>query len=171
MIALASAELRKSRLWSADKAPIVSPIETKLFDAVRRLVPKSHFLDLTCIDDLAGSVHREAPVLYWCAQKWLLDWPVDFIFSVFHFDHRAANIVCECDGHQFHEATKEQAARDRSRDRRLQAAGYIVFRFTGSEIAADADACAASIIEMAWQARESLALQDRRWLQFEKEPF
>jgi very-short-patch-repair endonuclease len=40
----------------------------------------------------------------------------------------------ECDGHDFHERTKEQAAADRSRDRRLQELGYIVNRYTGSEI-------------------------------------
>ena len=45
-----------------------------------------------------------------------------------------AGIVIECDGHDFHERTKEQAARDRSKDRRLQTLGYLVLRFTGSEI-------------------------------------
>lgn len=39
--------------------------------------------------------------------------------------------VIECDGHEFHERTKRQAARDRSRDRAIQAFGYRIFRFTG----------------------------------------
>lgn len=43
-------------------------------------------------------------------------------------------IAVECDGHDFHERTKEQAANDRFVDRQLQAAGYHVMRFTGSEI-------------------------------------
>jgi very-short-patch-repair endonuclease len=43
-------------------------------------------------------------------------------------------IAIECDGHDFHERTKQQAARDRKRDRTLQALGYVVLRFTGSEI-------------------------------------
>tara|TARA_R110000824_G_scaffold400794_1_gene609362 strand:+ start:716 stop:1204 length:489 start_codon:yes stop_codon:yes gene_type:complete len=47
------------------------------------------------------------------------------------------NFVIECDGHDFHERTKKQAARDRSRDRWMTAAGYTVFRFTGSEIHAN----------------------------------
>lgn len=42
--------------------------------------------------------------------------------------------VVECDGHDFHERTKEQAARDRSRDRELLMAGLPVLRYTGSEI-------------------------------------
>ncbi|WP_074448363.1 endonuclease domain-containing protein [Bradyrhizobium yuanmingense] len=40
----------------------------------------------------------------------------------------------ECDGHDFHERTKEQAERDRSKDRAIQAAGISVLRFTGREI-------------------------------------
>ncbi|MEN2468120.1 DUF559 domain-containing protein [Ornithinibacillus sp. JPR2-1] len=40
----------------------------------------------------------------------------------------------ECDGHDFHEKTKEQAARDKSKDRNLASEGYTVIRFTGAEI-------------------------------------
>lgn len=43
-------------------------------------------------------------------------------------------LVVEVDGHDFHERTKEQAARDRSRDRAMLAEGLHVMRFTGSEI-------------------------------------
>jgi very-short-patch-repair endonuclease len=58
-------------------------------------------------------------------------------------------IVVECDGHAFHERTKEQAARDKSRDRDLQERGYRVFRFTGSEIFANMYDCAHSVLESA----------------------
>ena len=47
----------------------------------------------------------------------------------------------ECDGHDFHEKTKEQAAHDKQRDRALAAAGYTVLRFTGSEIWNNPEAC------------------------------
>lgn len=60
-----------------------------------------------------------------------------------------SGIVVECDGHDFHERTKEQAQADKSRDRELQAAGYRVMRFTGSEIWRDAFACADEVIWMA----------------------
>jgi len=54
-------------------------------------------------------------------------------------------LIVECDGHDFHERTKEQAQRDKSRDRILQRVAP-VFRFTGSEIwKADYD-CAYQII-------------------------
>ena len=43
-------------------------------------------------------------------------------------------IAVECDGHDFHERTKEQAARDKARDRELMSHGLTVIHFTGSEI-------------------------------------
>ena len=49
-----------------------------------------------------------------------------------------ARLVVECDGFDFHERTKEQASRDRRRDRALQRAGFKVYRYTGSDIWADA---------------------------------
>lgn len=55
-------------------------------------------------------------------------------------------IAIECDGHDFHERTKEQARHDRSRDRALTLAGWTVLRFTGSEIHADPIKCASDII-------------------------
>lgn len=45
-----------------------------------------------------------------------------------------AQVVVECDGHDFHEKTKEQAQKDKQRDRHLQSLGFKVYRFTGSEI-------------------------------------
>jgi len=58
-------------------------------------------------------------------------------------------IVVECDGHDFHERTKEQAERDRRRDREMQSAGFRVFRFTGREIYRDAFKCADEVIREA----------------------
>jgi len=43
-------------------------------------------------------------------------------------------LFVECDGHDFHERTKEQAEHDRSKDRAIQAAGIPILRFTGREI-------------------------------------
>lgn len=47
----------------------------------------------------------------------------------------------ELDGHDFHERTKEQAQRDKSRDRALTAAGWKMVRFTGSEVYRNARGC------------------------------
>lgn len=54
-------------------------------------------------------------------------------------------IVVECDGHDYHERTKEQAARDKKRDREMQAAGYEVWRFTGSELHRNAVNCSRGV--------------------------
>lgn len=56
-------------------------------------------------------------------------------------------LVVECDGHDFHERTSEQAARDKSRDRVLLNFGYPVMRFTGSEIVAGPLKCAAQVMD------------------------
>lgn len=49
-------------------------------------------------------------------------------------------IIVECDGHEFH-SSKEQRGQDAARDRALQAAGFRVLRFTGTEIYRDASGC------------------------------
>lgn len=58
----------------------------------------------------------------------------DFLVVGSDLDGVEKRVVVECDGHEFHEKTKEQAAKDKRRDRDLVAAGYIVLHFTGSEI-------------------------------------
>lgn len=59
----------------------------------------------------------------------------------------SGRVVLECDGHDFHERTKEQAKRDRRRDRWMQSEGWIVLRFTGSEIWTDARACGEEVVK------------------------
>lgn len=72
---------------------------------------------------------------------------VDFLFVRERADNEPpCYVVVECDGHEFHEKTKEQAARDKSRDRDLTNCGMTVMRFTGSEIWADAGACAQEVL-------------------------
>lgn len=59
-------------------------------------------------------------------------------------------VLVECDGHDWHERTPQQAARDRSRDREiLLKAGVPVIRFTGSEIVRDPDGCAKEVVDIA----------------------
>ncbi len=58
-------------------------------------------------------------------------------------------VAIECDGHEFHERTKEQATRDKARDRALTAEGWRILRFTGSEIWKAPELCAAEVARMA----------------------
>lgn len=71
---------------------------------------------------------------------------VDFFLVLNGGDGFGSNLVIECDGHDFHEKTKEQAKRDKRRDRELSMAGTMVMRFTGSEINADPYGCAREAI-------------------------
>lgn len=50
-------------------------------------------------------------------------------------------VAIECDGHDWHDRTKQQAAYDRARDRELLRIGIPTLRFTGSEIYHDAFRC------------------------------
>ena len=75
------------------------------------------------------------------------DYRTDFaIYDQSRKDRPARWIIVECDGHDFHERTKEQARRDKKRDRYMAAAGAVVLRFTGSEIWADAEACVDEVL-------------------------
>lgn len=84
-------------------------------------------------------------VLYGCR--------VDFLITMNTVHENNAGIqvfskqaIIECDGHEFHERTKEQASRDRERDRNLQLQGLPVLRFTGSDIWQDVFRCAEEVL-------------------------
>lgn len=55
---------------------------------------------------------------------------------------RALHFGVELDGHAFHERTKEQARKDKERQRILQSAGWTLVRYTGSEVVRDPAAVA-----------------------------
>ena len=81
---------------------------------------------------------------YITSQYKIGDYRADFFVWV-SYGNKCRGVVVECDGHDFHEKTKEQAARDKRRDRAIVEAGYSVMRFTGSEIFKDPDGCAKQV--------------------------
>lgn len=68
----------------------------------------------------------------------------------------------ECDGHEFHERTKQQAQRDKARDRYFQAEGWSVLRFTGSEIWADPVRCGAEAVKFIVNAEYKARAEARK---------
>lgn len=68
-------------------------------------------------------------------------WRPDFGFVHLGPSPMMLRLAVELDGHDFHERTKEQAKRDKSRDRDLNRLGWRVLRFTGSEVFGDAERC------------------------------
>lgn len=77
---------------------------------------------------------------------------VDFLFDD-QFAGRRRFIVVELDGHDWHERTKAQAARDKRRDRALVSSGFSILRFTGSEIYADPGECLQEVVDAILAAR------------------
>lgn len=86
--------------------------------------------------DLSAAVVIVVPQYQWEGYR------IDFAILSEYLDRP---VFIECDGHDFHERTKEQASRDRSKDRKIQEAGMAVLRFTGSEIYRDPGHCAVQI--------------------------
>lgn len=82
------------------------------------------------------------------AQVKVNQYRVDFLVVV-HDKGGTRRLAVECDGHDYHEKTKEQAARDKKRDRDILALGIPTMRFTGSEIWKDPAACAEQIRDWA----------------------
>lgn len=115
--------------------PCPSPIEHLFLTAVLLLAEEYGHMAI-------GSLEKARTQMFWITlQEPILTYKADFVIGLTDFPD-AQRIVVECDGHDFHERTKEQAMRDRRRDREMQSAGFKVFRFTGSEIHRDAFACA-----------------------------
>lgn len=79
-------------------------------------------------------------------QAVVLGYRLDFLVAM-----RATVVVAldiECDGHEWHERTQQQAAYDRARDRDLLRQGFSTIRYTGSEIHRDPDQCASNAIDV-----------------------
>jgi very-short-patch-repair endonuclease len=74
------------------------------------------------------------------------EYRVDFYIEKPKSDGETIKLIIECDGHEFHERTKEQAMRDKKRDRELIKCGYKVIHFTGSEIYKDAFYCVNEVL-------------------------
>jgi very-short-patch-repair endonuclease len=123
--------------WDLGRPLCESPIEERLFAAL--ITSGDGYGRLACCPDGHQGATKFATHL--CPQAPVLDYRVDFLLT-HYIDHEPTfRIAIECDGHDFHERTKEQAKRDKSRDRALAAADITVFRFTGSEIFRDAEKC------------------------------
>jgi len=75
-------------------------------------------------------------------KKYRADFMIEYTPNMLDQNRIINKMIIECDGHNFHDRTKEQAKRDRERDRLFQKHGIAVLRFTGSEIVKDPVKCA-----------------------------
>lgn len=101
--------------------------------------------NLHCINakfrDIDDKYHMEAQLVL-LPQRQIKRYYVDFILvGLFGNYGPVEGIGIEIDGHEWHEKTKEQAARDKKRDREILLNNVPIMRFTGSEIHRDVKAC------------------------------
>lgn len=116
-----------------------SPIEV-VFGASFHLLCALNGTPLQVLSDLSGDMGN-GPFLV--PQYVIGRYRADFLIGIGGNGPRLSKcIVVECDGHDFHEKTKDQAARDKSRDRDMMFVVAKVIRFTGSELHARPFECA-----------------------------
>lgn len=131
------------RVVSELEAVCESPIEVLLgaaFMVGLRLGNYNKFFGF-CSQEEEGKKH-DHHCLVMAQYKWKayrIDWVIKDIKANQYF-------FIECDGHEFHERTKEQAERDRSKDRAIQQSGIPILRFTGREIYRDPCKCVTEIL-------------------------
>jgi very-short-patch-repair endonuclease len=108
----------------------------RILDHCKKMTPIESIVFMTLID-LADCFGRYD--LNFRPQVSIGKYTVDFLieYSPLESSESCKKIIIECDGHDFHEKTKEQAAHDKKRDRHFIKLGYIVLRYTGSEIYKD----------------------------------
>lgn len=125
-----------------------SPIEDMLLGAM--LWMKLDWSGLPKFDPFQGPAeHKDSgpakTLEFWItSQAKVAGFKVDFLVW-FRLKNAVGGVAVECDGHAFHEKTKEQAASDKKRDRAIVTAGFPVLRFTGSEIYRDVVGCAEQV--------------------------
>lgn len=95
----------------------------------------------TLFPTLKKEIQSNTFIVYLSSQQEVGSYTVDFILSTEGFVCDIVNLVIEIDGHDFHEKTKEQAGRDKRRDREISKYDYTVIRFTGSEVYTNAIKC------------------------------
>lgn len=119
---------------------------TMLFalDAVAQMRLGREAVALINCDMHSSSQERRAIEI--CAQHRIESYRADFLVTSENPQRGRLSVVVEVDGHDFHERTKKQASHDKERDRSMQRLGFLVFRFTGSDINSDPIACADEVI-------------------------
>jgi len=111
-------------------SPYESPIEKKMADALSRIGLLSYRMKITPQAQIG---------------RYRVDLLVEVSFGLLVGE--PVRCVVECDGFEFH-STRSQIRRDMDRQQAIADLGYMVARFTGSEIHQDSDRCAQNVFDM-----------------------
>lgn len=116
-----------------------SPIEQLYFLALKNIGVYENI-------DLSIETQKE---IYANGKKYKVDFYITAseVFSLDKNDEhdiysREVSLCIECDGHNFHEKTKAQVSKDKSRERDIMSKGLNLIRFSGSEIYKNPNKCA-----------------------------
>jgi hypothetical protein len=142
-----------------------SPIERSLLLAVFEDPEADPDFEHDCCRDGALFRHARWPGAWlWVGPQYPVfsddrEFRCDFRFEL-HDSGSLQVVYVETDGHDWHEKTQEQVARDRSRERSITRTGNPVLRFTGSEVWASPRRCEREIIATLDGMRSRLARKD-----------
>lgn len=90
---------------------------------------------------LKKEIQEISLTIYLTSQQKIGSYTIDFELYAEGLVCDIVRLAIEIDGHDFHEKTKEQAGRDKRRDREITKYDYIIIRFTGSEVYTNAIKC------------------------------
>ena len=115
--------------------------------------PIEQILSLHLNESIFNSFNGEIEILdltkqaeiYCDNKKYRVDFLLELAFKKLGRYEKVLKLVIECDGHEFHEKTKEQVKRDNERARNIQKEGYEILRFSGSEIHSNPTKCVLEI--------------------------
>lgn len=142
-----------------DNAPGDSPIEKALHTAIWAALahrPNNAMRLLPCLLGAAGpSEFSDTTQIYIADQVQIGKRRVDFVLFA-HDGQRWRRLIIECDGHDFHEKTKDQVAADQSFNNFLTLSGEQFLRFTGSQIFNSPMSCANDILRWADKTQAGL---------------
>lgn len=142
-----------------------SPVEKMMLAAIW-CAAHDHVDDGVWIDDSEVTDSGAFENIIISPQHAIGEYRVDFLLTYLGYDFDAKphpkplrrQLIVEVDGHDFHEKTKEQASRDKRRDRALQKAGFQVFRYSGADVWRDvmrhADEAIHAVMGKKWKEEE-----------------
>lgn len=133
-----------------------SPIEQLLSMALEELNIKNIYEFNPYIDVVDVEKQKEIQ----CGNK---KYRVDFLIPVIYKNQENKCFIVECDGHEFHQKTKEQVEKDNTRMRNLQKAGYEVIRFSGTEIWHRPYKCAKEVLNIILSKCKYIKEEKYKW--------
>lgn len=121
------------------ESPIEQLMAIELFDIEQKLSSISSNVEILGIANQEQIITKKG--------KYRVDFLLEIALKINNKYMELLKIVIECDGHKFHNVTKEQVKKDNEENRELFTDGYYVLRFSGSEIFNDLQGCGKDIIK------------------------